>query len=87
MRTLLLCAIAIAVALLAAQSYRLVRDLRRTERKYDEILKKTTPIAADNAELQANLKALEAGHSIERELRNAGYAAQGEKMIIIIPKE
>ncbi len=87
MRALLLGAIFVAVALLALQSYRLVGQYRHTEREYDELLKKMTPLAADNAALQANLKALEAGHGAERELHNAGYAAQGEKMLIIIPKE
>ena len=87
MRALLLCAIAVAVALLALQSYRLIRDYRHTERRYDEIIKKIAPLAADNTALQANLKALEAGHAVERELHNAGYAAPGEKMLIIIPKQ
>lgn len=45
------------------------------------------PFAADNEALQANLKALQAGRGAERELHNAGYAAQGEKMLIIIPKK
>lgn len=86
MRILLLCAIAVAAALLTLQSYRLIRDYRYTERRYGEIIKKMTPLTADNATLEANLKALEAGHAVERELHNAGYAAPGEKMLIIIPK-
>jgi len=86
MRALLLGAIFITISFLSLQSYRLISQYRKTEYEYDEILKKMAPIAADNAALQANLKALEAGHGAERELHNAGYAAEGEKMIIIIPK-
>jgi CHASE3 domain sensor protein len=86
MRIFLLGAICIAIGFLALQSYRLISQYRHTQREYDEILKKTAPLAADNIALQASLKALEAGHGAERELHNAGYAAEGEKMLIIIPK-
>lgn len=87
MRIFLLCGMTAAIGLLLLQSYRLVREYRNTEREYDGILEKITPLAAENAALQANLKALEAGHGAERALHNAGYAAHGEKMIIIVPKE
>lgn len=87
MRTFLLGTIFIVITLLALQSYRLIGRYRHTEREYDELLKKMTPLAADNTALQANLKALETGHAVERELHNAGYAAQGEKMLIIIPRK
>jgi uridine kinase len=87
MRVLLLGAIFIAIGFLTLQSYRLIGQYRHTEREYDEIIKKMAPLAADNALLQANLKALETGHAVERELHNAGYTAQGEKMLIIIPKK
>ena len=86
MRAFLLIAIFVAIALLGLQSYRLVGNYLQTKREYEEILEKITPLTTDNATLQANLKALEAGHGAERELHNAGYAAPGEKMLIIIPK-
>lgn len=87
MRIFLLGIIFIAIGFLALQSYRLIGQYRHTQREYDEILKKMAPLAADNTALQANLNALQAGRGAERELHNAGYAAQGEKMLILIPKE
>ena len=86
MRTLLLGIIVIATGFLTVQSYRLLREYRKTEREYEELLLKMTPLAADNAALQANLESLRRGYGAERELHNAGYAAHGEKMIIILPK-
>lgn len=87
MRILLLVALALIIAFLAVQSYRLMNNYRNAQREYDEIIKKMAPLAAENAALQANLTALQAGRGAERELRNAGYAAPGEKMLIIIPKQ
>ena len=87
MRIFLLGIIFIAIGFLTLQSYRLIRAYRHTEREYNDIMQKMTPLAADNAALQANLKALQAGRGAERELHNAGYAAAGEKMLILIPKE
>ena len=87
MRTLLLCAIFIAIAFLSLQSYRLIKQYRGTQREYDEIIKKMAPLATENVALQANLKALESGWRAERELHNAGYAAPGEKILIIIPRD
>ncbi len=87
MRVLLVGIIFIAICFLALQSYRLIREYRHTQNEYEEIMRKMAPIEADNAALAANLKALQAGQGAERELHNAGYAAQGEKMLIIIPKE
>ncbi|MSR73638.1 MAG: hypothetical protein EXS60_01090 [Candidatus Pacebacteria bacterium] len=87
MRILLLGAIFIAIGFLSLQSYRLIRQYRHTQNEYEEIIQKMAPFAADNEALQANLKALQAGRGAERELHNAGYAAQGEKMLIIIPKK
>lgn len=78
--------IAIALAFLAVQCFRLVGNYRKAQREYDLIIQKMGPIAAENTTLQANLAALKAGQGAERELHNAGYAAQGEKMLIIIPK-
>ncbi len=86
MRIFLLGALFIVIGFLSLQSYRLIGQYRKTQREYDEILKKMAPLAVDNAALQANLKALEEGYGAERELHNAGYAAEGEKMFIIIPK-
>lgn len=86
MRTLLLGIIFIAIVFLAVQSYRLIREYRQTQSEYEQVMRKITPLVTDNAALEANLKALQAGRGAERELRNAGYAAQGEKMIILIPK-
>lgn len=86
MRALLLGIIFIAICFLTLQSYRLIRKYRHMQKEYEEIVHKITPLEADNATLEANLKALQAGRGAERELHNAGYAAQGEKMLIIIPK-
>lgn len=86
MRILLLGALALMIVFLGMQSYRLINNYRRAQRKYDEIIKKMAPLASENTALQANLTALQAGRGAERELHNAGYAAQGEKMLIIIPK-
>lgn len=86
MRAILLSVIFIAIGFLSLQSYRLIGQYRKTQREYDGIMQKMAPLAADNEALQANLKALETGHAVERELHNAGYAAPGEKMIILIPR-
>lgn len=77
---------AVAIAFLAMQCFRLVGNYRKAQREYDLIIQKMAPLTAENTMLQANLTALKAGQGAERELHNAGYAAQGEKMLIIIPK-
>lgn len=87
MRIFLLGAIFIAIGFLALQSYRLIRQYRHTQSEYEQIMRKMAPLTADNVALEANLKALQAGRGAERELHNAGYAAQGEKMLILIPKQ
>ncbi len=87
MRIVLLGIIFIAIGFLTLQSYRLIRQYRHTQNEYEQIMRKMAPLEADNTALEANLKALQAGRGAERELHNAGYAAAGEKMLIIIPKE
>lgn len=77
---------AIALVFLMVQFFRLVGNYRKAQREYDLIIQKMGPIATENATLQASITALKDGQGAERELHNAGYAAQGEKMLIIIPK-
>lgn len=84
---LLIGGIIIAIGLLTLQSYRLIRQYRHAEREYNDILHKITPLTTENTALQTNIDAFKAGQGTKRALNNAGYAAQGEKMIIIIPKE
>ncbi len=86
MRIFLMGLLVVAIAFLGVQSFRLVGNYRKAQREYDLLIQKMGPIAMENATLQANLAALKAGQGAERELHNAGYAAQGEKMFIIIPK-
>jgi cell division protein FtsB len=85
MRIIFLGFLIIAAGMLATQSYRLIRRFRHTEREYEDVMRKITPLMADNATIKANLEKLKMGTGAERALHNAGYAAEGETMVIIIP--
>jgi cell division protein FtsB len=57
------------------------------DRKLTALEMKLTPLERENGRIGTDLKALETPDAVLRELRRAGYAAPGEKVIVIVPKK
>lgn len=81
------CIFCVAIVFLIFQLYRLFIQERELERGLRELAQKTELAKKENNRIQGELNALENPANIERELRRAGYAAPGEKVFIIVPKQ
>jgi len=80
---LLLGAIGVLVLQLARQ-YREEGELRK---QVETMRMKTEPITKENERIQGDIEGLGDTEAVLRELRRQGYAAPGEKVFVIIPKQ
>lgn len=69
------------------QFYRLFIQERVLQRALAELTRKIEPLQKENEQVARQLQALQNPANIEREFRRAGYAAPGEKVFIIVPKQ
>jgi cell division protein FtsB len=79
--------IGFAVVFLSVQAARLWEKQRTLQRKLGEITAKNEALRKENNATLTDLKGIEDPEAIGLELRRAGYAAPGEKVFIIVPKE
>jgi len=77
----------LAIAALSWYLYQLWGQAGELQKESDLLTKELQPLQKENAELLAEIKRLDDPENLETELRKAGYAAPGEKVIIIIPKK
>jgi len=77
----------ITIAFLVTQLYRLFMQEQVLHRAFTELAKKTEPLKKENKEISQKLHTLKNPATIEREFRRAGFAAPGEKIFIIVPKQ
>ena len=75
-----------AIAFLGVQLYRLVSQEYALKKDFEALAQKTEAAGKENKRVEMQLSALKNEGNIERELRRAGYAAPGEKVFIIVPK-
>jgi len=77
----------IAIGALSWYLYQLYQQRRVLADQSEKLLQEIQPLEKENQELTAELKRLEDPENLEIELREAGYASPGEKVLIIVPKE
>ncbi len=87
MKFLLYALTVVALGSLAFQLYRLAIKKAALERELAALEAKIAPLSKENADLENDLASLKNSDTVLRELRRAGYAAPGEKVYIIIPKQ
>lgn len=67
--------------------YNLYYQAQALKAEADKLVKQTQPLSRENQQLLAEIGRLEDPENLEIELRKAGYAAPGEKVIILVPKK
>lgn len=77
----------IIIAFLMTQLYRLSMQNHALNREFAELTRKTKPLQKENKDILEQLQALKNPGNLEREFRRAGFAAPGEKVFIIVPKQ
>ena len=87
MKALLHAVAARAVVFLGWQLWRQIGEYRADDARLQAMTDKLRPVAEENVKLAEDLKSLESRDTMLRELRRAGYAAPGEKVIVIVPKK
>lgn len=75
------------IAFLFFQLYRLLTQEQKLQRELTEFMSTAEPLTKENEEISRQLHALQNRANLEREFRRAGYAAPGEKVFIIVPKQ
>lgn len=75
------------IIFLAIQLTQLYMQERTLNREFAEFTKKIEPLQKENKEISRELQALKNKGNLEREFRRAGFAAPGEKIFIIVPKQ
>ena len=76
-----------AIGALVFQLVRQYEEERALQGQAEEVRMKLEPIAKENERMQADVVGLGEKESVLRELRRQGYAAPGEKVFVIIPKQ
>lgn len=75
------------IIFLAIQLTQLYAQERALQRELAELTKKTEPLQEENKKVFRELQVLKNPGNLEREFRRAGFAAPGEKVFIIVPKQ